>query len=57
MLIMYERINWKDTFHRGIDLSDKSVTTATTGDRTNNNNKLVYDYLIIALGAELAGIF
>ena len=37
-----------------IDLSDKSVTTATTGDRTNNNNKLVYDYLIIALGAELA---
>jgi NADH dehydrogenase FAD-containing subunit len=40
-----------------IDLSDKSVTTATTGDRTNNNNKLVYDYLIIALGAEFAGIF
>jgi sulfide:quinone oxidoreductase len=37
-----------------IDLSDKSVTTVTTGNKTNNNNKLVYDYLIIALGAELA---
>jgi len=33
-----------------IDLSKKNVTT---GDRTNKNNKLIYDYLIIALGAEL----
>jgi sulfide:quinone oxidoreductase len=33
-----------------LDLSNNTVTTTS---RTSNNNKLEYDYLIIALGAEL----
>jgi sulfide:quinone oxidoreductase len=33
---------------------DLSKNTVTTTSRTSNNNKLKYDYLIIALGAELA---
>ena len=37
-----------------IDLSKKSITTVTTGERINENNELVYDYLIISLGTELA---
>jgi sulfide:quinone oxidoreductase len=32
---------------------DLSKNTVTTTSRTSNNNKLEYDYLIIALGAEL----